>query len=1177
MENVICTVVQEKTAEEFISVLNKYGVCIDYSNDYERSKAIQGIFVGVINKVYDVIWKGEGGHSEHDTLFMSVKSLISSRRESQPFRVGFVGKIVSQLVEINLKEGDAIGILKPKFFYALDIPTLCAGLENVVTWIAKDLKNSEVIEDVAKSSDENEYFQSLKKQNNGSDNKRKRIPFLDEDSETHSIGNSSTSGTLGHDIQMFRSRPVELKKPPEVSKNNKLVPDSTTRTLVRKYQNNRCIEKENPPENILAENLVSQNTANVGSAVDISCRNEIQSNLICNLDSAVKSVHNDLCRSCHNVGNNTCGMHSHATSYKTKCCSSRVNFCNCHTIPANHFKENSCSCNCRSSCACFNNQHCSCIRNSCCGHNAVPQCMHWNSSHSCHTDNSSCNRHVDQHCRPMNSCCRPCHSQINQCCSLPCQNGCVKSKCFHKQTNLDKACASCCNKPIAAPIHYHNSCCCNREKIKTSANIRTSNCCASRNESNSKHPKPDDSNEEMSIELSEDSHKISRTKEWIHNLVKDPPHLLPDIEHSENLGTSTQNPSLESRESILEAGGISSKQGQSHLVSSNPIDCVTKQVPLKHVVKKKKLFCPLDMSSVISAKSVYCNSTIIEESTPFDSDNHTGTPQDTGLSSDKNQDKNITKNINLSQSNNIGLDVILTDPSSVNEANNSKECVGEKLYPETNTQESLITNQLQNKETYGENRNSSEEQFPELRIETPIISQTYVESQIEGNRKDISNKINQNESDMADHDGVSCLKDNVNFNQQSKEPADREEVNSHIGESNKESSFKKVSNLHEIECDGRNDTSKTENFKVSDLHEIDCDGKSGTSKNENFKSIENNEVIIVINNKNKDNSSTKSLALQDHSKSKDLSKSKEIDSRMDFTLVCDKTINKEGMKRSKESSDDTMELTCESVLVKRKKKEKFRKTRSVGSLSSGRNFNNASVCSTDSFYDARSDGILSLRSNKWCLKPIKEVCEKPNFQLNWKEMEGLSFQSGFSYDLNLFSTFIVKGAIINILPSLSEENFGNLVEGFCNEGCRTKYKYEDFKEMEPLSVLCTFCRYNYHLACPGCSKSGSERPLCLYYNFEIHLFDGENVLRVEIDHKSGVDFLGCTPHHYLKSGTMYKKINKIIFSITQDKWVTPVILNAKIEVKPKSGASILTLEGTSLRKDLTFKGKHYKL
>lgn len=45
MENVICTVVKENTAEEFISVLNKYGVCTDYSNDYERSKAIQGIFV----------------------------------------------------------------------------------------------------------------------------------------------------------------------------------------------------------------------------------------------------------------------------------------------------------------------------------------------------------------------------------------------------------------------------------------------------------------------------------------------------------------------------------------------------------------------------------------------------------------------------------------------------------------------------------------------------------------------------------------------------------------------------------------------------------------------------------------------------------------------------------------------------------------------------------------------------------------------------------------------------------------------------------------------------------------------------------------------------------------------------------------------------------------------------
>lgn len=775
---------------------------------------------------------------------------------------------------------------------------------------------------------------------------RKRIPFIDEDSDTHSLGKSSTSGTLGHDAQIFRSRPVVLKRP-EVSANNKLVPDSTTRTLARKPQNN-----------FNTENLVSQNTANVGSVAENSCNNEIQDNLICNLDSAVKSVRNDLCRSCHNVANSNCGMHSHIMSHKAKCCGSRVSCCNCHITPGNHCKENTYSCNYRSSCACFNNHHCSCIRNSCCAHNAVPQCMHWNSAHSCRTDNSSCNKHFDHQCRPMQSCCGPCHSQIMQCCTSYCQSGCKKSKCFRRQTNVDKTSTSCCNKQISASTHCHNLCCCNHHKINTSENVRASHCCASRNESNSKQ---DNANEEISVELSEDSNIKSRTKEWVHNWVGDPPHLLPDdIEASEHLGTSSKNPSLES--SVVEAVTTCSNRGQSHLVSSNPTDCVSKNQPQKHVKlfnpKKIKLFNPINNSSIISEKSIYCNATIIEESTPYDSENHTDTPRDPGLSSGKNQepDKNVTKNINLPLSNNIGLHSSLdaTDPPAAKELNNSMECARERLHSETNRQELPITNHLQNKEALSsENKNSSEEQFPELWIETPIISQTGSESQINQNRKDISNKLNQSKSCKSGHDEVSCSNYNINSNQQSMEKNATKEINPQIEKnnegSNKESSPQKACDVPEMECDGKNDSG----------------------------SDESSLVITHINENNKDSPLSKSLALQDHSKSRDLCNDKEMDSRMDITLMSDKTIDKEGMKRSKESSDDAMELTCESMLMKRRKKEKFRKTRSVGSLSTGRNINEASISSSDTYYDARSDGILSLRSNKWCLKPIKEVFDKP--------------------------------------------------------------------------------------------------------------------------------------------------------------------------------------------------------
>lgn len=1144
MENIICTVVKEKTPEEFISVLNKYGICIDYSNDYERSKSLQGIFVGVINKVYDVVWKGEGGHLEHDSLFMSAKSLLYCKRESEPFRIGFVGKIVSQLVEINLKEGDAIGILKPKFFYALDIPTLCAGVGNVVVWVGKDLKVHGMIEDASQSSDENQYFQSLTKTNNHTDNKRKRII---EDSDTHSVGKSSTSGTLRHDVQIFRSRPAVLKSP-EASANNRSAPDSTTRTLVRKRQNNICDENENPSENVLTENIVSQNTANVGSAADNSCINEIElKNLVCNLNSAVKSVRYDSCRSFHKVPNNTCGSHSHITCHQVNCCGSRVSCCNHHIITANHCKEIPCYQNYRSSCACFSNHHCSRIRNCCCAHNAEAQCMHWNSAHSCHTDNSSCNRHFEHECRPMKSCCAPCDSPIIQCCNSHCQSGCIKSKCFHRPTNLDKTSTSCCYKQISAPIH--NSCCCNHERVNAFENTRASHCCDSRNKANSKNPKLGNANEEEGTEFSEESNINSRTKEWVSNWVENPPHLLPDgIEASKHSGTSSQNPLLESRHSVVETGATCSKQRQDHSITSSPTNCISNTVVPKHVAKKIKLFSPLENSTIISEKSMYRNATIVEESTPFDSENYTDTPRDHGLSAGRSQepkDKNVTKNINLPLSNNIGLDdtldATLKDPPAAKEVNNTVECSEERLCPETNAKESPITNQLQNKDTLsGENKNLSEEPFPELWIETPIISQTCTEPHIDQNRIEISNKNNQGESCIGDHDEVSCLKDNICSNEQSKETTTVEKINPHIEKidesSNKESSIKKVSDVHEVECDGKND--------------------SGS-----------NESNLVPAAKNKDSSSIKSLALQDHSKS-----DKEVVSRMDSTLVND--TNKEGMKRSKESSDDAMELTCESLLMKRRKKEKFRKARSVGSLCSGRNNHETSIASSDTFYDARSDGILSLRSNKWCLKPIKEVFDKP---LSRKVIEGLSLLNNSPYSLNLFSTFNVVGAIINIFPSLSQENFGNLVEGFCNEGCRKKYSYEDYKEVESVCAHCTFCRYNYHLACPGCSQSGLERPLCLYFNFEIHLFDGENVLRIEIDHKSGVDFLGCTPQHYLNSGTIYKKINKIIFPILQDQWVNPILLKANVKVNCKSGATVLTLDGTSLKKHLILKGKHYKL
>ncbi|XP_014277793.1 uncharacterized protein [Halyomorpha halys] len=1152
MENVICTVVQENTAEEFISVLNKYGVCTDYSNDYERSKAIKGIFVGVINKVYDVVWKGKGGHSEQDTFFISAKSLISNTRESQPFRVGFVGKIVSQLVEVNLKEGDAIGILKPSFFYALDVPTLFAGSESVVVWIAKDLKDSESNEVIDESPDESEC---LKKQRNGTANNRRRIPFIDEDSDARSLGTSSSSGTLQQNIQIFRSRPVELKRP-EITANDKLVPDSTTRAVARGCQNILCTES-----NKTTENIVSQNTANVGSATDIPCRNEDQSNLICNLDSAVKSVQKDLSCSYHNVANNTCGMHSRAT----KCCACRVNCCNSHMAPANHFKDNCCSCNIKLSCACFNNQHCSCSRNSCCRHNALPQCMHWNSAHSCRTNNSSCNQHFDHPCRSIKSCCGPCHSQIKQCCTSHCQIGSMKSKHFRSQTNVDKTSTFCCNKQTTAPIRCHHLSCCNHENV----NVKALHCCASRNELNSQHPKTDNCNEEMSVGVSEDTHKNSRTKEWIHNWVGDPPELLPDFESSDRLETSFQNQSLES-DGIVETDKTCNNKKQCHLispnpvVSSNPSAFVSKNSPEKHVAKKKRLFTPLDNSTIISAKSLYCNSTVIDESTPFDSENHTETPQDRGLSSDKNQesnDKNVSKNFNLPLSNdsilNNTLHITVTDPPGAKDANNSAALVGERPCPEVNAQESPIINKLQNEEILGgENRKSSEEDFPELRIETPIISQPFPEIQNDRNRIKTLNKTNQCESNMDDYVGVSSLKDNVSSDQHSKESSAVEEMNSLLEKidniSNKESSFLTASDLHERTFDGEGDLGRSENCESNERNPV--------------------EVVSSINKNNKDNSCSISLTRQDHSKSRALSNIEEIDSRMDFTLMSDEAVDKEGMKRSKESSDDTMELTCESLLIKRRKKGKFRKTRSV---CSGRNVNE--TC-TSSFHDTRSDGILSLRPKEWCLKPVKELFDKPNFPLSQKVIAGLSLNSGSSYNLKLFSTFTVKGTIIDILPNLSQENYGNLVKGFCNEGCRKLYSFEDYKKMEPLNPSCSFCKYSYHVACPQCSKEGSKLALCLYFDFEIHLFDGENVLRIEVDHKGALDFLGCNPQYYLKGDTIYKKINKIIFPISQEKRVDPVLLKAKVKVISKSGATVLTLVGnTSLRIDLTFKGKHYKL
>uniref|UniRef100_A0A146LD62 Uncharacterized protein n=1 Tax=Lygus hesperus TaxID=30085 RepID=A0A146LD62_LYGHE len=115
--------------------------------------------------------------------------------------------------------------------------------------------------------------------------------------------------------------------------------------------------------------------------------------------------------------------------------------------------------------------------------------------------------------------------------------------------------------------------------------------------------------------------------------------------------------------------------------------------------------------------------------------------------------------------------------------------------------------------------------------------------------------------------------------------------------------------------------------------------------------------------------------------------------------------------------------------------------------------------------------------------------------------------------------FGVDGAIVDIAPHINESSMSSILEAVCRRGCKSRFGHDEVLDCPTIFRACKLCATRSHYACPICQESGSQKPLCWEFKFELHVLIGEKILRLEVGKKEAVKFLGIQAKEFLRKGS----------------------------------------------------------
>lgn len=1169
-----CSVIDDLTKEQFINFLQSHGDLIDFSRKEDKSSGNDKIFLGKVLEVGEVIRHRKRGQNFHDTLFVMTCS-CQVNKEDKEFRIIFLGSIGTSLVEVGLKNDSLIAVLNPLSYTAFKIPSLVVGPKNPVVWVyrkttqkqvhgirkrAQQLKES-VANNTASTYDNTRVLgidsddtdadplyspeEMIKTQNYR--NKVQTNENRTEDSGSIVTNSSATfSASIQRDHKIYRSAPVNLKEICSLNQERLNGRNSASRSSIHNCpKNNNYHHNMNKgktecfrtPQQCIS-NIHSQKSSIVSDKF-VSCNKSIKVN---NFMARTQNSHRNRCSQ-----NAKCNSH-----YQSRhCCVSFENDCHCGYHQCNSYRPDYRSCFCYQSCENYNH---------CCTQQTYNCTNNYRSKRDCKTTSETNSDEV---------CSSSYWNSIPPHCSGVCR-GMQQSGCRHLN-NLphchagfdcrQQCSAECCNFSSRVVCHSHH-CTQNESALKSLEQLI---------ERKSEHM---NNREHLDCgEVDSPVETAKRTQNWVLKWTPSSPvkaYSLPD----KFRGAHSTPISFSQRKKYT------TFVSESIIISSSDSDSDTNELRKRLCTIREDLVDP----NKNLVKTSQPNQTFYNLLKKIKDKEHKG----------KKKLFNVQDNFTIQSENSISQSHVNDENTLFNPKENDP---GKSLGGKIIQAKPSIIEQSQN---IGGRQNINTIESSSHQEDIRKTSHIGVSSNVQKYSNKVDHLIQTNSEIAADRNENSEVIVHSSLDENSTGTADNQTLISE--EKSLSSKNLEKNNGENLIQSPKLPEPRLEFLNLKSIPLTTADVVDSTpSKFENHCDFELPSEDLTIINKNASSDQTgetmspnKSVSSSDHTKTKlnEIGNNKGIEKMgngIESNYIMHGKIIGKSNQTLRECSDHE-KLICESRQQRPKRRRKRKSSMAVSRNSSDSEKSNetidlgntvtenveGTISSQGTFYDAHSSCSQKSKlspAEKWCLKPLYELQLDPKTTEAFLKMLPSSSKQR-SYNLTQSSDFHVTGVIIGTLPDIIESPF-SIVRGYCNDGCQKSYTHEEYSEMDELEYTCSFCRYRSHWVCPGCKKNGIRNPLCMHYSFEVHLFDGENVLRIEVENVDGVLLLGCTPTVYLKLCLkLIKMLQKVIVRTPTSDLDSVPLLKTTIKTTSKNGNIVLKFQNTSLKKNVVSGSGH---